>query len=194
MAIMEMPPEFSGVPASRHDLFTKRELEAQHGSEIAEITEIEEAIAVAEGAVEAARTEVRTDVLWDRAGRFATGCSNVYRPRFPRRKAERTASSATDQVLLLALHHLTREANDDIVLIGLSVKRDAAECGAFDLHSPEFLVSALFHLYFLSLLLSLDGFRQGHREKPVLEGCFNLVRIDAVRDVERTLERAIVAR
>ena len=60
-AIMEMSPEFSGVPKSRHDLITKRALEAQHGPEIAEITEIEEAIAVAEGAVEAARTEVRLE-------------------------------------------------------------------------------------------------------------------------------------
>jgi hypothetical protein len=61
MAIVEMPPEFSGVPKSRHDLITTRALEAQHGPEIAEITEIEEAIDVAEGAVEAARTEVRLE-------------------------------------------------------------------------------------------------------------------------------------
>jgi hypothetical protein len=36
--------------------------------------------------------------------------------------------------LLLPLHHLPRKANDHIVLIGLSVDRDGAECGAFDLH------------------------------------------------------------
>src|SRR6516164_11636101 len=36
--------------------------------------------------------------------------------------------------LLLALHHFAREANDHVMLIGLSVNRDGAECGAFDLH------------------------------------------------------------
>src|ERR1035438_4193888 len=37
MAIMELPPEFSGVPKSRHDLMTTKALEAQHGPEIVEI-------------------------------------------------------------------------------------------------------------------------------------------------------------
>src|SRR5262244_3198059 len=36
--------------------------------------------------------------------------------------------------LLLPLHHLAGEANDHVVLIGLSVNRDGAECGPFDLH------------------------------------------------------------
>src|SRR5512132_445434 len=36
--------------------------------------------------------------------------------------------------LLLPLHHFAGEANDHVVLIGLSVNRDSAECGAFDLH------------------------------------------------------------
>src|SRR5262249_19039658 len=36
--------------------------------------------------------------------------------------------------LLLPLHHLAGEANDRIVLIGLSVNRDGSECGAFDFH------------------------------------------------------------
>ena len=62
MAILEMPPEFSGVPKSRHDLMTTRGLEAQHGPEIAEIAELEEAIAAAESAVEAGRDEVRLEV------------------------------------------------------------------------------------------------------------------------------------
>ena len=31
LAILEMPPEFSGVPKSRHDLLTERALTAQHG-------------------------------------------------------------------------------------------------------------------------------------------------------------------
>ena len=62
MAILEMPPELSGVPKSRHDLLTDRALNAQHGPEIAEITEMEEAIAAAESAVETGRDEVRLEV------------------------------------------------------------------------------------------------------------------------------------
>src|SRR5260370_3306818 len=37
--------------------------------------------------------------------------------------------------LLLPLHHFAGEANDYIVLIGLSVNRDGPERRAFDLHS-----------------------------------------------------------
>src|SRR6266498_3379860 len=36
--------------------------------------------------------------------------------------------------LLLPLHHFAGEANDHVVLIGLSVDRDGTECGPFDLH------------------------------------------------------------
>src|SRR2546425_8577540 len=36
--------------------------------------------------------------------------------------------------LLLPLHHFAGQTNDHVVLIGLSVNRDGAECGAFDLH------------------------------------------------------------
>src|SRR6266571_8534368 len=36
--------------------------------------------------------------------------------------------------LLLPLHHFAGEANDHVVLIGFSVNRDGAECGALDLH------------------------------------------------------------
>src|SRR5262245_59389327 len=57
MAILEMPPEFSGVPKSRHDLLTTKALEGQHGAEIAEIAELEEAIVAAESAVETGRNE-----------------------------------------------------------------------------------------------------------------------------------------
>src|SRR6266446_2715642 len=39
--------------------------------------------------------------------------------------------------LLLPLHHFAGEANDHIVLIGLSVNRDGSECRTFDLHSPD---------------------------------------------------------
>src|SRR6266496_811370 len=35
---------------------------------------------------------------------------------------------------LLALQHFAGQTNDNVVLIGLSVNRDGAECGAFDLH------------------------------------------------------------
>src|SRR6266567_6988699 len=36
--------------------------------------------------------------------------------------------------LLVPLHYIAGKANDHVVLIGLSVNRDGAECGAFDLH------------------------------------------------------------
>src|SRR5258707_1558404 len=36
--------------------------------------------------------------------------------------------------LFLSLHHFAGEANDHVVLIGLSVDRDGTECGAPDLH------------------------------------------------------------
>lgn len=60
-AILEMPPEFSGVPKSRHELLTKTALDTRHGLEIEEIGELEEAIAAAESAVETARDEVRLE-------------------------------------------------------------------------------------------------------------------------------------
>jgi hypothetical protein len=61
MAITELPAEFSGVPKSRHDLLMARAVEAQHGEDIAEIAELEEAIVAAEGAVETGRDEVRLE-------------------------------------------------------------------------------------------------------------------------------------
>jgi hypothetical protein len=61
-AVTELPPEYSGVPQSRHDLLTKRALDAQFGDQILEITEIEQAIAAAVSAVDAARDEVRLEV------------------------------------------------------------------------------------------------------------------------------------
>jgi len=39
-----------------------------------------------------------------------------------------------DIILLLPLHHFAGEANDHVVLIGLSVDRDGTECSASDLH------------------------------------------------------------
>jgi hypothetical protein len=61
-AVIELPPEYSGVPQSRHDLLTERALDAQFGTEIAEIKKIEQAIEAAESSVEAARDEVRLEV------------------------------------------------------------------------------------------------------------------------------------
>src|SRR5262249_4834191 len=52
--------------------------------------------------------------------------------------------------LLLPLHHLPGEANDHVVLIGLSVDRDGSECGAFDLHGRypcSYLRTRLLTLY-----------------------------------------------
>jgi len=60
-AVTELPPEYSGVPQSRHDLLTERALAAQFGNAVAEIKEIEQAIEAAESSVEAARDEVRIE-------------------------------------------------------------------------------------------------------------------------------------
>ena len=61
-AVIELPPEYSRVPKSRHDLLTERALDAQHHDAIAEIKEIEQAIEAAASTVEAARDEVRLEV------------------------------------------------------------------------------------------------------------------------------------
>src|SRR2546426_9267696 len=41
---------------------------------------------------------------------------------------------------LLPLQHFAGQANDHVVLIGLSVDRDRAECSAFDLHGLTLLL------------------------------------------------------
>lgn len=61
-AVTELPPEYSGVPESRHDLLTERALNAQFGDAIAEIKEIEQGIEATESAIEAARSEVQQEV------------------------------------------------------------------------------------------------------------------------------------
>ena len=61
MAILEMPQEFSGVPASLRDQVMQRALETQHGPAIAEINELEQGIAAAEDWVEGSRNEVRLE-------------------------------------------------------------------------------------------------------------------------------------
>jgi hypothetical protein len=60
-AILEMPAEFSGVPASLRNQVLHRALEAQHGPEFAEIAEIEQGIEAAENWVEGSRNEVRLE-------------------------------------------------------------------------------------------------------------------------------------
>ena len=61
MAILEMPQEFSGVPASLRNQVMQRALESQHGPAIAEITELEQGIAAAEDWVEGSRNEIRLE-------------------------------------------------------------------------------------------------------------------------------------
>jgi hypothetical protein len=61
-AITELPAEYSGVPQSRHDLLTERALNAQFGTEIAQIKAIEQAIEAVESSVEGVREEIRLEV------------------------------------------------------------------------------------------------------------------------------------
>lgn len=61
MAILELPAEFSGVFASDRELLLEQTLEAEHGPALTELREIEQAIEVAESAVEAAYEEVRVE-------------------------------------------------------------------------------------------------------------------------------------
>jgi hypothetical protein len=61
-AVTELPPEYSDVTQSRHDLLVERALNAQYGDAIAEIKEIEQGIEAAESSVEASRDEIRVEV------------------------------------------------------------------------------------------------------------------------------------
>jgi hypothetical protein len=58
-AVLEMPPQFSGVPSERYSHIRERALQSRHGPEIAETAELEVAIAASESAVETGRDEVR---------------------------------------------------------------------------------------------------------------------------------------
>jgi hypothetical protein len=62
VAIIELPPEYSGVPKSQYDLLTEDALSKQFGEAIAEIKEIEQAIEAAESTIEAGRDEIRQEV------------------------------------------------------------------------------------------------------------------------------------
>lgn len=61
-AVLELPPEYSGVMTPEYDRVAQRALAARYGAEIAETTELEDAISVAENVVEIARDEVRLEV------------------------------------------------------------------------------------------------------------------------------------
>jgi len=67
-AVIELPPEYSGVHRLRHDLLTERVLDVQSGDAIQKMKEIEQTIEAAESSVEAARDEVRLEVgIYDTA-------------------------------------------------------------------------------------------------------------------------------
>lgn len=61
MAVLEMPPEFSGVPETRHKLLSDVALKIQFGDGIESISELERGIELAERSVEASRDEIRQE-------------------------------------------------------------------------------------------------------------------------------------
>jgi hypothetical protein len=61
-AVLELPPEYSGVMTPEHERVAQHALAARHGAEIAEIAEIEEAISAAESTIEIGRDELRLEV------------------------------------------------------------------------------------------------------------------------------------
>jgi hypothetical protein len=61
-AVLELPPEYSGVMKPEHDRIAQHALAARHGTEIDETTELEESISVAESVIEIARDELRQEV------------------------------------------------------------------------------------------------------------------------------------
>ena len=61
LAVMELPPEMSGVSSQQHNMLVDRAIEAQHGETLGEIEALEHGILLAERAVEASREEVRRE-------------------------------------------------------------------------------------------------------------------------------------
>jgi hypothetical protein len=61
-AVLELPPEYSGVMKPEHERIAQHALAARHGAEIGEIAEIEEAISAAESTIEIGRDELRLEV------------------------------------------------------------------------------------------------------------------------------------
>jgi hypothetical protein len=92
-AVLEMPPEFSGVPNTRHALLMEEAIKAQHGPEAAEIAQVEEAITVAESAVETGRDEMRLEVGAHDKREFERQAAEIeaqHRPVWLRKKGELT--------------------------------------------------------------------------------------------------------
>lgn len=62
VAVLEMPAEFSGVPRDQHERLRQRVLTERFGPELAELAQIELAIAAAESTVEIGRDELRLEI------------------------------------------------------------------------------------------------------------------------------------
>jgi hypothetical protein len=90
-AVLEMPPEFSGVPNTRHALLMEEAIKAQHGAEAEEIAQLEEAITVAESTVETGRDEMRLEVGAHDVREFERQAAEIeakYRPVWLRKKGD----------------------------------------------------------------------------------------------------------
>jgi len=61
-AVLELPPEYSGVMTPEHERLAQRELVARHSVEMAELSQLEEAVGVAEIVVELSRDELRLEI------------------------------------------------------------------------------------------------------------------------------------
>jgi hypothetical protein len=66
-AVIEMPPELTGVSAMHRTALIERAVQAEHGEAIAAIQDLERGIELAERSVESARDEIRKDTGVDRA-------------------------------------------------------------------------------------------------------------------------------
>jgi hypothetical protein len=60
-AILTAPPELSGIAETHRALLTEKALEAQHPGEMAQVSELQHAIEIAERTVEIGRDEVRLE-------------------------------------------------------------------------------------------------------------------------------------
>ena len=115
-----MPPEYSGVPQSRHDLLTERALNAQYGDAIAEIKEIEQAIDAAESSVEAARDEVRIEVGIHDPAKFNELATPVEAKQdAPWLRRSKTSNGAEEIVVVDLDRGIERAANPEEVERGI---------------------------------------------------------------------------
>jgi hypothetical protein len=113
IAVLELPPEFSGVPKSRHDLMGARALEAQHGPEMAAIAELEDAVAVAESAVETGRDEVRLEAGAPDEGRFNELAAKFEKQDAPWLRRRKDASGAEEIRVVDIVRGVERRATPD---------------------------------------------------------------------------------